>query len=118
MAISTVYRNSPVLGPSITEHATSFWFLPPGTYDLDGSTPVDDNPLMSYKLGTMVKGSDGHDYLVVKAGAEHAASARLDVNETTWATSANAAGAWMVPADIVNGPVASGAYFHARRYAI
>ena len=118
MPISTVYRTTPSLGPSIATYDTAYWFNPPATYDFDGTTPLDDLAGASPKLGTMVKGSDGHDYVVAQAGASHAASARLDLNETTWATSANASGAWMVPADIVSGPVASGAYFFARRYAI
>ena len=99
------FRSTPQLGPQFDMHDTKFHW--------DG-----ENIDVSYRLGNPEEGSDGHDYILVKAGANHAASARLDVNDTTWVTTANAGGAWMVPADIIGGSVASGEYFHARRFAL
>lgn len=115
-----VFRSTPQLGPSITEHDTAFWFLPPGTYDLDGSVPLDDDPAVSYKLGNIERGTDGHDYMMVKnnTGGTLAASARFNIaDDGSFGLTTNVSGAWMVPADIAS-TVPNNAYFHARRYTL
>lgn len=121
MAIDHVFRSTPQLGPALIDSAVSFWFLPPGTYDKDGSTPVDDAPGVSYQIGNAEKGTDGHDYMMVKndTGGALNAEARFNVaDDGTFALTASGSGSWMVPKDIQGGSVPSGAYFHARRYSL
>jgi hypothetical protein len=97
------FRTSPVLGPGLKQTETA--------YHWDLVNPSVTTP--SYALGTVVTGNDGHDYVHVKATPAFAAAARCDVNETTWAATANASGAWVAPV-----AVAAGAYFQAKRFAI
>lgn len=101
--ISTPYRITPELGPGLrTTSASYFW---------DTIRPAGADP--SFQLGTIVRGNDGHDYVHVRATPAFAANARVDVNETTWAATANASGAWMAPV-----AVAAGESFQARRFVI
>lgn len=119
MAIDHVFRSTPQLGPGLTDHDTSFWFLPAGTYDKDGSTPLDDKPGVSYQLGNPEYGTDGHLYVMVVAGAGFSAGDGLSINETTWVASADASDPeWEVPDDVKGGSVPNGAYFHARKVAL
>lgn len=100
-----VFRTTHQLGPGLEDHSDKFYW--------DGAG-ID----VSYRLGNKETGSDGHEYVMVQAGADLAASARLAVNETTWVATASAGGAFEVPAGIEGGEVANGEYFHARRFAI
>jgi len=94
------YRITPTLGPDIEQHATKYY------WDLNSTgTP-------SYALGTKVVGSDGHDYIHVKAGADLAADAEVQINETTFVATAGAGG-FTVPV-----AVKSGEAFHAKRTAL
>lgn len=67
----------------------------------------------SYALGSKVIGSDGHDYVLVKAGANFTTIASgLSINESTWVASADASDpVWETP--VAN--IVSGDYFHARK---
>jgi hypothetical protein len=67
----------------------------------------------SPQLGTMFQGNDGRDYIHAKATPAFALNARADLNETTWAATANAAGAWQAATDVV-----AGEYVWLRRFVI
>lgn len=101
--VATPFRTTPVLGPGLKQTETA--------YHWDLINPSIVGP--SYQLGSTVKGNDGHDYVHVKATPAFAANARCDVNETTWAATANATGAWVAPV-----AVAAGAHFQAKRFVI
>lgn len=102
------FRTTPSLGPGLkTTELAYYWD------QINGPTISGGVVAPSYQLGTVVTGNDGHDYVHVKGTPAFAANARMDVNETTWAATANASGAWMAPV-----ATAAGAYFHARRFAI
>lgn len=95
------FRTTPNLGPDLEQFDTD-WF-----FDLDG---IDTSP----RLGNPELGSDGHYYVLVKAGAAFAtAGTDLTVNETTWVASAGA-GAYETPVAAI--PI--NAYFYARKIAL
>lgn len=99
-----VFRSTPQLGPGLEQKDQKFfWDFQPG---------VD----VSYRLGNKETGTDGHEYVLVQAGATLAANAAVTINETTWQATAGAGG-FTVPPGITGG-VVSGDYFHARRTAI
>lgn len=98
-----VFRTTPQLGPDLESKGPYHWDYQPG---------VD----VSYRLGNKETGSDGHEYVMVQAGATLAANATVSINETTWVATAGAGG-FTVPAALTNG-VVSGDFFHARRTAI
>lgn len=98
-----VFRTTAQLGPALESKGPYHWDFQPG---------VD----VSYRLGNKETGSDGHEYVMVQAGATLAASATVTINETTWVATAGAGG-FTVPAAITGG-VVSGDYFQARRTAI
>ncbi len=76
------------------------------------ATPVN----VSYALGNPEKGTDGHVYVMVRAGAALDASDGVAIDENTWvATLDESSPVFEVPADIEGGSVANGEYFHARR---
>lgn len=94
------FRTTPNLGPDLEQFDTQFWFDPDGT--------------VSPRLGNPELGSDGHYYVLVKAGATFAtAGTDLTVNETTWVASAGA-GTYETP--VANIP--EDAYFYARKIAL
>lgn len=117
MAIDYVYRSTPQLGPALVDHEASFWFSPPSTFSATISgTPYSDAVDVSYALGNPEKGTDGHVYVLVKAGAALDAGDGVAIDEDTWiATSDESSPVFEVPADIEGGSVANGEYFHARR---
>jgi len=91
------HRISPLLGPDIEQHADKYY------WELSSiGTP-------SYALGTKVVGSDGLDYIHVKAAANLAKDAEVTINETTFLATAGS-GDFTVPV-----AVKSGEYFHAKR---
>lgn len=97
-----VHRITPSLGPDLEQFAAqNYW---------DINAPSTDP---SYELGTKVIGSDGHEYVYVKAGANFSsAETGLEINETTWvATADESAPLWETPVD----GIVSGDFFHARR---
>jgi len=94
------FRTTPNLGPDLEQFETQWWYDPDGTV----------SPL----LGNPELGSDGHYYILVKAGAALAtAGTDVVINETTWVATAGA-GTYETP--VANIP--NGAYFYARRIAI
>lgn len=98
-----VFRTTPQLGAGLESKSPKFHW--------DGAD-VD----VSYRLGNKETGSDGHEYVMVKANATLAANAAVTIDEATWLATAGAGG-FTVPAAITGGVVA-GDYFHARRTAI
>lgn len=106
--VTSPFRTDPILGPGLRQTDTQYhWDT------IAGKTIAGADVGPSYPLGTIVWGNDGHSYVHAKATPAFAANARMDINETTWAATANAAGAWMAPV-----AVAAGANFHARRFVI
>ena len=105
MAITHPFRSTPQLGPGITTWDTHYW------YDVGG---VD----VSYRLGNKEFGTDGHEYIMVQAGAELAAGARVDIAEETFEATAAGSGDYQVSPDLQGGPVPEGAYFQARKFAL
>lgn len=94
------FRTTPNLGPDLEQFDTQWWYDPDGTV----------SPL----LGNPELGSDGHYYILVKAGAALATvGTDVVINETTWVATAGA-GTYETP--VANIP--NGAYFYARRIAI
>lgn len=94
------FRTTPNLGPDIEQFSTQWW------YDIVGSvSPLPGNPEL---------GSDGHYYVLVKAGAAFAtAGTDVTINETTWVATAGAGG--------FETPVAAipiNAWFYARSIAL
>jgi len=95
-----VFRTTPNLGPDLEQFDTK-WF-----YDLEG--------VNSPRLGNPELGSDGHLYVLVKAGAAFAtAGTDVTINETTWVASAGAGG-YETPVAAI--PI--DAFFYARSIAL
>ena len=99
-----VYRITPSLGPELEQHAEQFYW--------DLNSP--DDP--SYALGSKVIGSDGHDYVLVKAAANFASAATgLSINETTWVASADVSDpVWETPV----ASILADEIFHARKVSL
>jgi len=103
----TPYNITPHLGADFRDPEIQYYWDTIGNpYNLTTTGP-------SPALGTMFLGNDGRDYLHVKATPAFAANARADVNETTWAATANAAGAWQAPVAVV-----AGEFVWMRRFVI
>lgn len=97
------FRTTPNLGPDVDQFDTSYaGFFNPGNIEI--------SPL----LGNPELGSDGHYYVLVKAGAAFTtAGTDLVINETTWVATAGA-GTYETP--VANIPI--NAYFYARSIAL
>lgn len=105
--VATPYNTSPNLGANFLDpEAQYFWDMIGDRVGVAAGAP-------SPQLGTKFCGSDGRDYLHVKATPAFAANARAAVNETTWAATADAAGAWQAVT-----AVPAGAYVWLRRFVI
>lgn len=90
------FRSTPNLGPDLEQFDTQWWYDPVGTV-----SPLPGNPEL---------GSDGHYYVLVKAGAAIAsAGTAITINETTWTATAGAGG-YVTP--VANIPI--NAWFYAR----
>lgn len=95
------FRTSPNLGPDLEQFDTDFWF---DLANIDVS-PLPGNPEL---------GSDGHYYVLVKAGAAFAsAGTAITINETTWVATAGAGG-YVTPVAAI--PI--NAWFYARSKAL
>lgn len=97
------FRTTPNLGPDLEQFDTSYagWQLPTG---------IDISPLP----GNPELGSDGHYYVLVRAGAAFAsANTAITINETTWVATAGAGG-YVTP--VASIPI--NAYFYARSKAL
>lgn len=73
-------------------------------------------PGISPMLGTMVKGSDGHDYLLAKASGAIASGARAALTEPAMTMATDVSGAWVSPTVEGGTPIDQIAWF--KRYAI
>lgn len=93
-----VHRITPSLGPDVEQHSAGYYW------------DNNNKGAPSYPLGTVVKGSDGHDYTHVKAAADLAAAALVNINETTWVATANASGTHAAPV-----AVKANEFFHAKK---
>lgn len=97
------FRITPSLGPDLEQHALqNYW-------DLGFTTPT-------YDLGTKVIGSDGHEYVYVKAAANFASAATgLSINETTWVASEDVSDpVWQTPV----ASILADEFFHARKVSL
>ena len=95
-----VYRTTPNLGPDLEQFDTQWWSDPTGSV-----SPLPGNPEL---------GSDGHYYVLVKAGAAFAtAGTDVTINETTWVATAGAGG-YETPVAAI--PI--NAWFYARSIAL
>jgi|SRR5690606_38744668 len=101
-----VFRTTPQLGPGLHDvHGA------PAYFDAQGATDV------SPQLGTVEKGSDGSEYVWVKASANISATqttgTEVDLNTSTWtiATKQGAGGYFTPP----NKAVAQGEFTWARK---
>lgn len=98
-----MFRVTPSLGPDLDQQATAFYF------DALTTNPA-GTQLTSYQLGSRVSGSDGCDYIYVKAGGNVAATTQLAITSdgTFVATTGGTSGFYTVAA------VTTGQFFHAR----
>ena len=78
------FRITPSLGPGLRQTGTDYYW--------DGVTAPTGTGKPSYQLGSKVIGNDGHAYVHVTAAAALAKNARVNINETTWVATADAAG--------------------------
>jgi hypothetical protein len=85
--------------------------------DYVGGVPYWDNANTkpSPAIGTVVKGSDGHDYVFAKASAAVASAAVVVLTEPAM-TFATGSGAWTAPT--ITGGVPSGGYAWLQKTAI
>ena len=99
-----VFRTTPSLGPDVEQAATVYY------WDQGVTTPAGVQ-LPSYQLGSRVSGSDGCDYLHVKAGGNIAANTQTAITSdgTFVATTGGTSGFYTVAA------VTTGQFFHARK---
>lgn len=93
------YRNTPILGPGLTDTGPYYW---------DQIAPDVDMP--SYQPGTMVNGNDGVVYTHVTAGEALVADDRVNLDSDFEATK-NASGTHVAVVD-----AADGAALHVKPY--
>lgn len=103
MPVKTPFRITPSLGPALTQTSPDYYW--------DDLSP--DVTVPSYQPGSKVVGNDGHEYVHVRAGAALALNARVNINETTWDATADAAGTHMAPVAVANG-----SWFQARKFVL
>jgi hypothetical protein len=108
------FRTTPQLGPQIDDVFTG---LPYWDQHLTVANPdavVDP----SYRLGNKEVGSDGHDYIWVRASANIASATgdgtQVTIDEPAF-TAAAGSGGWYAPPGVA---ITSGQYFHARKGAL
>ena len=99
-----VFRTTPSLGPDVEQAATAYY------WDFGSTTPAGVQ-LGSYQVGSRVSGSDGCDYLHVKAGGGIAANTQVAITSdgTFVATTGGTSGFYTVAA------VLSGQFCHVRK---
>lgn len=105
------FRTTPQLGPQIDEvfAGVPYWDSQLGLSTADAG--VDP----SYRLGTKEVGSDGHDYVFVKASADIAATpttgTQVSVSEPGFTVTAGAGG-YYTPPDVA---ITAGQFLHVRK---
>ena len=93
------YRTTPTLGPDVDQSSTQFY------WDM-----ISTSAAPSYALGTRVTGSDGYEYVYVKAGSSDInAATQVQIDAGTLVATAGSGGFYTVAA------VPANAYFHARK---
>lgn len=101
-----VFRTTPQLGPQIDDVFTGLPY-----WDVPGITAP------SYKLGNKEVGSDGHDYVFVKASADIASTAstgtQVTLTEPAFTVATGSGGYWTPPSTAIT----SGQYFHVKKGA-
>lgn len=101
------FRTTPQLGPQLPDvfNGLPYWDAHGGI-----SEP-------SYRLGNKEVGSDGHDYIWVRASAAISAAGGngTQVSVTAEGTAAGGSGGWYAPPGVA---IPEGAYFHARKGAL
>lgn len=85
--------------------------------NVTGAVPYYDgnSGVPSPQLGTVVKGADGHDYVLAQASADVASAAVVVLTEPAM-TFATGSGAWTAPT--VTGGIKSGGYAWLKKTAI
>lgn len=104
--MATPFRITPSLGPDLSQKFTAGAF-----YDSAGATAP------SYQLGSVVRGSDGGEYMFVKASGTIAATPTTGTQvAVTYATKtvATGTGGWYTHPDVA---AAADDYIHVRRGA-
>lgn len=109
------FRTTPQLGPQLDAVGPFYWDLRGRSFQTpSGVSPTTTDDIdPSYRLGNKEVGSDGHDYVLVRAHATITTGA-FTVTEGTWATASGAG--WELPPDVETaGGVKEGDIFHARK---
>lgn len=108
------FRTTPQLGPQLDDVYTSLPYWDGGLGVSNGGTGVAPSP----KLGTRETGSDGHDYIWVKASAEIASASgngtQVVIDEPAFTAAAGSGGWYSIPSVTV----ADQTYFWARKGAL
>lgn len=111
------FRTTPQLGPQLSDVFTGLPYWDQSGYT-DGGVVVSGVSSPSYKLGNRETGSDGHDYIWVRASADIASATgsgtQVTVDEPAY-TAAAGSGGWYAPPGVA---ITSGQYFHARKGAL
>lgn len=107
------FRTTPQLGPQLDHVFTGvpYW---DGALGIQNAA-TDVSP--SYRLGNKEVGSDGHDYVFVKASAAIAANAngtQVAITEPAFTVATGSGGYWTPP----NTAIESGQYLHVRKGAV
>lgn len=106
------FRTTPQLGPQLDEVFTGLPYWDLGG-NLNGVASGITSP--SYRLGNKETGSDGHDYVWVRASANIAATAttgtQVTITEPAFTVATGSGGYWTPPATAI----VSGQYFHVRK---
>lgn len=105
--VTTPFNVRPNLGANFNDPEIQYY------WDQIGNPTNDPARGASPQLGVVYMGNDGHDYVHAKATPAFAANARADLNETTWAATANASGAWQAVV-----ATAAGEYVWLKRFVI
>lgn len=103
------FRTTPQLGPQLDDVFTGLPY-----WDLGNVSATEP----SYKLGSRETGSDGHEYIWVRASAAISSATgngtQVTVDEPAM-TAAAGSGGWYAPPGVA---IASGQFFHARKGAL
>jgi len=73
-----------------------------------GTLPYNDSSVPSPAIGTVVKATDGHDYMLAQASAAIASAAVVALTEPAMTMATSASGQWTAPT--ITGGVPSGSY--------
>lgn len=109
------FRTTHQLGPQLDDVFTGLPYWDMGGNLVNGNATGLTEP--SYRLGNKETGSDGHDYVWVRASANIAATAgtgtQVTITEPAFTVATGSGGYWTPPATAI----VSGQYFHVRKGA-